>query len=140
MTPLTDREQVMRDEGIRWKPYLDSEGIWTIGRGHNLTVGGISTKVADLIFEEDFATITTRLEFLLPDLRANLSPVRWGVLLNMGFNLGPVGLLGFHNFLAALRGGQWRDARDAMLDSRWARQVGDRATRLARQIVEDQRV
>ena len=56
------------------------------------------------------------------------------VLVNMGFNLGLGGLLGFKRTLAHLEAGAYTQAADAMLDSRWAGQVGERAQRLARQI------
>ena len=61
------------------------------------------------------------------------------VLLNMAFNLGVDGLLGFKNTLAMLRAaiegyGSYARVADGMLNSLWANQVGRRADELARQM------
>jgi lysozyme len=52
------------------------------------------------------------------------------VLVNMAFNMGG-GLLSFVNTLAAIQRGDYNAAANGMLASRWATQVGARATRLA---------
>jgi lysozyme len=52
----------------------------------------------------------------------------------MTFNMGVGRLSGFKNFLAAMAAGDWKTARNEMLDSTWAKQVGARAQRLAIQI------
>jgi lysozyme len=49
----------------------------------------------------------------------------------MAFNLGLPRLLTFHDMIAALGRQDYGAAADAMLASRWAVQVGDRARRLA---------
>ncbi len=54
--------------------------------------------------------------------------------MSMAYNLGLVGLNGFHGTLAAIRAKNWSAAGLHMLDSKWARQVGSRATRLAAQM------
>ena len=50
----------------------------------------------------------------------------------MAYNLGINSLLGFKNTLATIQAGRYNDAADGMLASKWATQVGDRATRLAK--------
>jgi len=67
-----------------------------------------------------------------------LSQPRFGVLVNMAFNLGIHGLMSFRRMLAALQTGDYEAAAVEMLSSRWARQVGSRANRLAEQMREDQ--
>ena len=49
----------------------------------------------------------------------------------MMFNLGMPRLKGFVNMLSALEKGNWLDATDEMLNSKWAKQVGSRSSRLA---------
>jgi lysozyme len=49
----------------------------------------------------------------------------------MAFNLGVAGLLSFKNTLAAVKAGEWAKASAGMLASKWAKQVGLRAVRLA---------
>lgn len=60
----------------------------------------------------------------------SLSEPRQRVLINMCFNLGISRLLGFKNFLGALKAGDYEKAAKEATDSAWYRQVGDRAKRL----------
>lgn len=140
MTPTNILEQLQRDEGLRLFPYLDSVGVKTIGYGHNLQAhplpdvdGGISIQRATEILSNDLALITLDLTHTLPGTIA-LDKPRFGVLQNMAFNLGVHGLLGFTSFLAYLQTSQYDNAAAAMLASKWARQVGQRAYRLSEQI------
>ncbi len=127
------KDQLIRDEELRLKPYTDSVGKITIGVGRNLTDDGISFAEAQLLLSNDIATATADLQSRLP-WTAALDPVRQGALLNMTFNLGIGGLLEFRDFLAKMQVGNYAAAAGAMLDSLWARQVGARATRLSTQI------
>jgi len=49
----------------------------------------------------------------------------------MAFNLGIAGLLKFENTLALIRSGSYAQAAAEMVKSKWAKQVGKRADRLA---------
>ena len=49
----------------------------------------------------------------------------------MMFNLGMPRLKKFVNMLKAIEAGAWRSAAVEMLDSKWAEQVGNRASRLS---------
>lgn len=119
-----------RDEGIRLKPYTDTVGKLTIGIGRNLTDVGISQGEARALLENDLDRVETDLDRSLPWWRG-LDAVRQEVLANMTFNLGINGLLGFKNTLAAVKAGLWANAARGMRASKWARQVGARAERLA---------
>ncbi len=57
--------------------------------------------------------------------------VRAEVLIDMAYNLGVGGLLGFKRALAAVEAGDFPAAAAHMMDSRWAAQVGRRAVELA---------
>ena len=127
------KDQLLRDEELRLKPYTDSVGKLTIGVGRNLTDKGISFQEAQLLLTNDISAATADLQAALP-WTAMLDNVRKGALLNMTFNLGIGGLLEFHDFLARMQRGDFPGAAGAMLDSLWARQVGARATRLSIQI------
>ena len=124
------RRQLVRDEGVRLKPYLDTIAHITIGVGRNLSANGITHEEAQLMLEHDIDQCEKQMRFLLP-WAEKLDPVRYRVLMNMGFNLGIEGLLAFKNMLACLKVGEYTSAALNMLDSRWAEQVGARATRLA---------
>lgn len=128
------RAELENDEGRRNKIYKDSEGLDTVGIGH-LVSNGFSDAVINLMFKED---INIAEQFLNKNLPwwTNLSPIRQRVLLNMAFNLN-TRLLGFKNALFAMQAEQFVTAGAEMLDSKWARQVGKRAQRLAYMMAND---
>lgn len=130
---MTLRDQLIRDEGRRLKPYTDTTGHVTIGVGRNLTDKGLSLAEAEVLLDHDIADAEIDLQDHLPWTGA-LDEARRGVLLNMTFNLGVVGLLGFRRMLAAVEAGDWTTAAREMRASHWAEQVGARAERLARQM------
>jgi len=124
---------LVRDEGLRLKPYRCTAGKLTIGVGRNLDDCGISAPEAMALLANDIATVERELDAGAPWWR-QLSEPRQHVLANMAFNLGTPGLLKFKNTLALMQAGKFDDAAHAMLASKWAGQVGARATRLARQM------
>jgi lysozyme len=121
--------QLIRDEGLRLKPYTDSVGKLTIGVGRNLTDVGISREEALSLLTADITSAEKLLDTELPWWRSLEAPRR-RVLLNMAFNLG-YRLLTFKNTLRAAQEGRYEDAAEGMRASKWARQVGKRANRLA---------
>lgn len=126
-------KQLLRDEGLLLKPYQDSVGKWTIGIGRNLSDVGITESEAYGLLHNDLEKVAKQLKEELPWLDS-LSVERRAVLGNMCFNLGIAGLMQFKKFLTALRLGNYEHAAIEMLDSKWAKQVGPRAVRLAAQI------
>lgn len=128
-------EQLKVHEGVRQFPYVDTVGKLTIGVGHNLTDNGLSLPIIDRLLIEDLEQIHVELDRNIPEW-CDLSENRRMVLLNMGFNLGIPRLLTFRRFLAALDREDYEVAAAEMLDSKWARQVGDRATELSRLMVD----
>jgi len=122
--------QLAVDEGKRNRMYRDSEGIETIGIGHNLRDKAISERAIRVIFEDDVADAEKDARRLLPEFD-QLSDARKAVVVNMAFNLGYDRLADFHKTLGFINAGKFDDAAEAMLASKWARQVGDRALRLA---------
>lgn len=122
--------ELRRDEGERFKPYKDTVGKLTIGVGRNLDDRGITTDESAYLLANDVTHVMRGLDIGLPWWRT-LDPVRQRVLINMGFNLGINGLLGFVNTLRMVREKDYAAAAAGMLASKWARQVGDRAKRLA---------
>ncbi len=123
--------QLRLHEGERLKPYRCTAGKLTIGVGRNLEDRGITREESAMLLANDIAAEERELLRALPWV-AQLDEVRQRVLLDMSFNLGIVGLLGFKNTLATIRAGDYTKAAAMMLDSKWARQVGQRAERLSR--------
>ncbi len=122
--------QLVIDEGLRLKPYRCPAGRLTIGVGRNLDDRGVSEAEALLLLGDDVDECWKRLSSALPWLPGAPEPVQ-EALVNMAFNLGVSGLLGFRSTLAALATHDYTAAAQDMLESKWAGQVGARARRLA---------
>lgn len=129
-----DREklaaQLTIDEGRRALIYLDSVGKWTGGVGRNLVDRPFSDDEIDLMLKNDIDLVEQDLDRRLPWWR-EMSNARQNVLANMCFNLGITRLLGFTQALSHMRSRRYEAAAREMLDSKWAKQVGARAIRLA---------
>lgn len=126
-------DQIKRDEGWRSHPYRDSVGKITIGYGRNLDDVGISQEEGDVLLANDKKAAVVALEATLPWVM-ELDEIRKGVLLAMTFNMGIGGLQQFKDMLAKTKAGDYAGASQAMLNSKWAQQVGARAQRLAVQM------
>lgn len=120
----------MRHEGYRRHGYRCQSGALTIGYGRNLDSIGISEPEAQMLAENDFARTARELDKALPWWRLLPEEPR-GVLHEMAVNMGVPKLLGFAKALDAARRQDWAVAAQEMLASRWAEQVGQRATTLA---------
>ncbi len=127
---MSIRDQLVRHEGLRLRPYRDTVGKLTVGVGRNLDDVGLSREEAFLLLDNDILRVQSEVIHALP-WAVDLDRPRFEVLLNMAFNLGITGLLGFTNFLAHVQQGEYEDAAHHMLDSKWAVQVGKRAQELA---------
>lgn len=128
------RSELIRDEALRLKPYVDTVGKVTIGVGRNLTDKGITQDEADLMLDND---IREHLKLLDDNLEwwRTMTENRQRVLANMAFNMGSK-LLTFTNTLAAMKRGDYEAAADGMGQSKWAQQVGPRADRLVKMMRE----
>ncbi len=123
------KAELTRDEGRKPRIYTDTVGKVSGGIGRNLTDKGFRDNEIDLMYQNDVAETEAWLDRNLPWWR-QLDPVRQRVVMNMAFNMQGK-LLTFVNTLAAIQRGDYAAAADGMLASKWATQVGARATRLA---------
>jgi len=137
------KQDLIRDEDKRLMPYVDSVGKLTGGVGRNLTDRGFSESEVDLMLHNDILRTQILLDKYIPWWRG-LSEARQRVLANMAFNMGvgpssedPTGkLLTFKNTLGAMERGDYEAAATGMGASKWAVQVGPRATRLIKMMRE----
>lgn len=139
-------EQLKRHEGFRAYIYKCTAGKNTIGYGHNIdsdpnrTVSdfknGITKEDAEKLLVEDIEIATKSLHFHFPFI-ITLSEVRQDCLVNMAFNLGIGGLLKFKKMIRALTHRNFEQAGVEMRDSKWYRDVGNRAKELIDQMVFD---
>ena len=141
----------MVSEGLRLQVYKDTLGIDTIGIGRNLEDRGITKEELDWmdiptidhvyewgITEADAVYLATNdIQIVEEELvRAHpcvdrLDSVRQLILIDMAFNMGVPRLCKFKKMWAAVEAEDFPTAAKEMLDSRWARQVKGRATKLA---------
>ena len=138
-------------EGLRLQVYKDTLGIDTIGIGRNLEDRGITKEELD---DLDIPTIEHVYEYGITEADAvylaendvqiveeelvrahpcvdRLDSVRQLILIDMAFNMGVPRLCKFKKMWAAVECGDYPTAAKEMLDSRWAKQVKGRATKLA---------
>lgn len=125
------RDLLIQHEGLRLRPYKDTVGKLTIGVGRNLDDVGISDVEAYIMLDNDIKKVKDQVFATLP-WAFKLDEPRQAVILSMAFNMGLAGLLAFKNMLGAVETGNYSDAAKHMLDSKWAVQVGNRATYLSK--------
>ena len=138
-------------EGLRLQVYKDTLGIDTIGIGRNLEDRGISKEELDWmdipsidhvyewgITEADAVYLATNDVQIVEEelVRAHpcvdrLDSVRQLILIDMAFHMGVPRLCKFKKMWAAVEAEDFPTAAKEMLDSRWAKQVKGRATKLA---------
>ena len=132
-------EQLVEDEGKVCKVYRDHLGYLTFGIGHLITQKdpeadwALGTPVDEErvreCFDRDVETSITEVRFLVKDFDDKPDMVQ-EVLVNMLFNLGYHRLSAFKKFLKAIHENDWMEAAKEGRDSRWYRQVTNRAERL----------
>ena len=124
------KPQLIIDEGKKRFPYRDTEGLLSVGVGRNLEHKGLREDEIDLMLVNDIQEAEDAARALVPNFDS-LSDGRKAVVVNMAFNLGQTRLAEFTRTLAAIRDERFDHAATEMLNSKWARQVGDRALRLS---------
>jgi lysozyme len=134
------RKEIIDDEGQVLKIYLDHLGYPTCGVGHLI----LDSDEEHGMPEGTPITQTRSDELLFVDLNTVLNECEdrfhnnwrdWPeevrlIIANMAFNLGLTRLTKFKKMFAALNEGDYKQASIEGLDSRWAKQVYNRANRL----------
>ena len=143
--PLREQQVISKDEGVRKDKdgnhiaYMDTEKHLTGGRGHLLTKDErkqypkgtiIPNEVVDAWFKEDMNEADATLVRILEKKATHVPDEVYDILLNMSFNLGQKGLLSFKDMWAAIEIEDWATAAVEMEDSKWFKQVKNRAVRL----------
>jgi lysozyme len=126
-------EQLKRHEGLKLKPYKCTADKLTIGVGRNLEDVGISEEEAEMLLQNDIQRATVQIQAEFP-WTEQLDEVRFSALINFTFNVGIGTVSKFVNAMALLRDGSYDMAADEFLNSRWAKQVGQRAIEVTDQI------
>lgn len=148
---IDENEAIQRmiiDEGLRLQPYKCSAGKLTIGIGRNLESNPLTAEEIKFLGRRDLSAGITRHEayyLLRNDLKRTeadcrrrigffyrLDDKRQFALVNMAFNMGIDGLCGFKKMLGYMGTGNYREAAAECLNSKYAKEVGDRAKRIAK--------
>ena len=133
------REELERDEGVKYEVYLDHLGYPTFGIGPLITDNdpesgaSVGTEVsADRVqeaFETDVETVLSDCERLYVQFEHLPEEVQL-IIANMMFNMGYPRLSKFKGMKRGVDARDWNAAADEMVDSRWYDQVTNRAERL----------
>jgi len=132
-------ETLKIDEGVEYKIYADHLGYHTFGVGH-LVINGdpewgqpFETPVSEErvweAFDKDLDTAISECQILFEDFD-DFPEEAQQVIVNMMFNMGRPRLSQFKKFCAAAKDGDWKTAAVEGRDSKWYRQVTNRAERL----------
>ena len=130
------KAMIIEHEGIRYEPYKDSVGLWTIGVGHLIGDGKslpddmnrtFSEKEVMDMFEEDYAH-HKKIASRTPGYdEANYAGK--AAMIDLGFNMGKWWPK-WPNTSKALKEGDFTSAARGLEDSKWYRQVGRRAPKI----------
>ena len=133
------REQLMIDEGVVYEIYNDHLGYATFGIGHlvlegepehGLSVGTpVSEDRVNECFVKDLQSVVEDCKKLHDAWDGYPEEVKQ-IIANMMFNMGLTRLSKFNRHNAALQCGDWKGAAVEGRDSRWYKQVTNRAERL----------
>tara|TARA_Y100000004_G_C8913162_1_gene411835 strand:- start:393 stop:833 length:441 start_codon:yes stop_codon:yes gene_type:complete len=133
------REELKIDEGVKYEVYLDHLGLPTCGIGHlikdtdpehGLPVGAeIPKERVNELFEEDLKVTVDECKLIYNDFD-DLPEEAQHIIANMMFNMGRPRLSRFHKMKQAVDNRDWQEASAQMKDSRWYKQVTNRAERL----------
>ena len=134
-------EQLKIDEGVKYEIYLDHLGYPTFGVGHLVLKTDVEfeqpvgteidkSRVAEC-FEVDLDTSISECHALYGTGHFDNFPEEvQQILVNMMFNMGRTRLSKFRKMNKALQIGDWVEAAVEGRDSRWHKQVTNRAERL----------
>jgi len=135
------KKRVKLHEGFSAKPYRDTLGKMTVGYGH-LCVEDFwdenteyTEAQLDRIFDKDFDKAIEGAARVCQGM--DLPDRKFGVFIEMTFQLGATGLSKFKKALAAAKDHDWQECHNQLLDSRWYKQTPNRAKQLAQIMLED---
>jgi lysozyme len=123
-------DMLARQEGKRKFAYECTAGKISIGIGRNLEDRGLSDDEIMFLLNNDIEISQSELSKTF-DWFSSLNQARQDALVSMHFNIGLSSLLKFTNTLQYLSEGNFKQASQEMLDSKWASQVGNRAIELS---------
>lgn len=156
-TTVTIPDSTRQNEGLRLNTYIDTTGNRTVGFGFNLDSpsarnvwkqSGIQADFnavrkgdASLTMQEAEALASASTRVALDDVMnvfpdyLDYSPARQEALFDLSYQLGGPTLNEFKGTIAAVKKGNWTTAARNLLKSKYAKQVPNRARRVARALI-----
>jgi len=131
------KDRIKEHEGFRQNVYLDTLGNETVGVGHKVIKGEkVPTNIEGLLdlYDKDFDKALNNAKSIIDE--DSISPEAFGVLVEMNFQMGKKGTLGFKKMLAALKDRNYKLAAEELLDSKFAKQTPNRANTLAEVLMD----
>ncbi len=125
----TPTEMLARHEGFEGRPYKCTGNKNSIGFGFNLDDWPLTPAECLPILESRMRQVRVSLANRLSYFYA-LPDEAQAVLVNMAYQMGVSGLMGFKRFLAALQAKKYEDAYHEGMQSKWAQQTPNRAREL----------
>ena len=107
------------DEGVRFVPYQDAGGNWTVGIGH-LMSNPLSESAVESILQDDIAIAEVDARKIYPQFGA-FSEIRQRAIVELLFNLGYNRYMTFNRHRAAIEENDWDTAAAELIDSKWYR-------------------
>ena len=126
---------IKQHEGTRKFPYKCTSNFLTIGVGRNLDTKGLRDDEISLLLANDIRECAQDLEKFT--FWPELSAIRKAAILDLRFCVGGQGFRGFKRLIKALDSKDYPLAAQSIIDSKFARQTGKRATDLAYMVTED---
>ena len=126
------KDRIQQHEGFRKNTYLDTLGNETVGVGHKVIKGEeVPTTIDGLLelYDKDFDKALNNAKSIIDE--DSISPDAFGVLVEMNFQMGKQGTLGFKRMLDAMKDRNYKLAAEELLDSEFAKQTPNRAMALA---------
>ena len=122
-------EMLRKHEGVETHAYKCTANKTTIGVGRNIDPDGgigLSSDEINYLLASDVKRVNTELTGAFSWYRT-LGTARKDAIMDMCFNMGLPRLMKFKKALAGMALGDYNEAATEFLDSRWAKQVGQRA-------------
>ena len=120
------------EEGYHPNPYLCSEGYLTVGFGTRMSSQQdvdpepfnhfyVNRDAAMSLMLDDIDDVRSSVVSYIAEHEIELSPEREAILISMGYQMGVRGLFNFKNMWKSIKEGNWEEAAEHALDSRWAK-------------------
>ncbi len=142
------RQQLEFFEGRKNVVYVDTNGFPTVGIGHrtvfiDVELVGRALSVGDQITDDEILTLFVHdIDDAIAQLEktagfSSLSEGRKNALIDLAFSMGYSGLKKFTNMWAAIERGDFPEAAKEILNSKWAKDVGERRSSIVARMMAE---